>query len=363
MSTLLHVARPQERAHEHRLAVPVVVTPAPRGAWNELAAADPQVLVTQTPAWTDCVCSVTGARDVSRLYDFGGGRRLVLPLVSMRRRPGRSASFPSAWGFGGLVGADPGAGEVRAVLADLRAHGRLGVRVRPNPLQHQAWEAGRPHDVIALARRAHAIDLSGGFDEAWSHGFSSRARNHVRRAERSGLRVEVDSSGRLVPVFHELFMLSVERWAAKQHEPVALARFRARRRDPVEKLQSMVADLRGAARLWVAYAGERPAAAILVLQGTNAHYTRGAMDVELAGPSRANYLLHRLAIEDACRAGCSTYQMGETGSSRSLAQFKESLGARPHSYAEYVAERLPLTAADRALRSAAKRVLRFRDDG
>jgi hypothetical protein len=87
------------------------------------------------------------------------------------------------------------------------------------------------------------------------------------------------------------------------------------------------------------------------------------MDVELAGPTRANYLLHRLAIEDACRAGCRTYHMGETGGSSSLAQFKEALGARPHEYAEYVAEALPLTSIDRGLRTAAKRVLRFRDDG
>jgi hypothetical protein len=360
VSTVLHVAGAQELAQpQHRLAVPEIVSPAPRAAWAELVASDPQALVTQSPAWTDCVCATTGARDVSRLYDFGAGRTLLLPLV---RKRGRSASFPNAWGIGGLVGADATAGEIRAVLSDLRAHPGLGIRVRPNPLQHDAWAAGRPAGLIVLERRAHAIDLREGFEQVWKDGFSSRARNHVRRAERSGLRVEVDSDGRLVPVFHELFMRSVDRWAGKQHEPRALARFRARRRDPVEKLSAMVERLDGAARLWVAFAGERPAAAILVLQGANAHYTRGAMDVELAGPSRANYLLHRLAIEDACRAGCATYQMGETGSSRSLAQFKESLGARPHDYAEYVAERLPLTAADRALRGAAKRVLRFRDD-
>jgi lipid II:glycine glycyltransferase (peptidoglycan interpeptide bridge formation enzyme) len=215
--------------------------------------------------------------------------------------------------------------------------------------------------VAALERRAHAIDLRPGFEHVWMHGFSSRARNHVRRAERAGLTVELDSTGRLVPVFHDLFMRSVERWASKQHEPRALARFRARRRDSLEKLQRMVADLDGAGRLWVAYSGDRPAAAILVLQGANAHYTRGAMDVEVAGPTRANYLLHRLAIEDACRSGCATYQMGETGSSRSLAQFKESLGAEPHGYAEYVIERVPMTAIDRGVRSAAKRVLRFKD--
>jgi hypothetical protein len=340
------------------------VSPAPREAWNELVRADHDVLVTQTPAWTDCLCAVTGARDVSRLYDFGGGRRLVLPLVRPSRRPARIAtesSFPNAWGFGGLVGPEPRIDEVQAVLADLRANGAASVRVRPNPLQHDVWSAARPENVMSVHRRAHAIDLREGFDAVWKSGFSSRARNHVRRAERSGVTVELDTDGRLVDVFHDLFMRSVERWAARQHEPRALALWRARRRDSVDKLRRLLTDL-GSARLWVASVENRPAAAIIVLQGENAHYTRGAMDVELAGRSRANYLLHRFAIEDACAAGCRTYHMGETGGSSSLAQFKEALGARPHEYAEYIAEALPITSIDRSVRTAVKRVLRFRDD-
>jgi hypothetical protein len=343
---------------------PTTISPAPREAWAELARADRDVLVTQTPAWTDTLCSVTGARDVSRLYDFGGGRRLVLPLVRPSRRPARIAtesSFPNAWGFGGLVGPEPRVEEIQAVLADLRASGAASVRVRPNPLHHELWSAARPADVISVSRRAHAIDLTEGFDTVWKKGFSSRARNHARRAERSGVTVELDTDGRLLDVFNELFMRSVERWAKRQHEPRRLAMWRARRRDSVDKMRRLLTDL-GSARLWVASVEGRPAAAIIVLQGENAHYTRGAMDVELAGRSRANYLLHRYAIEDACNAGCRTYHMGETGSSSSLAQFKEALGARPHEYAEYLAEALPFSSIDRGMRTAVKRVLRFKDD-
>lgn len=345
---------------------PQVVSPAPRAAWDELRAADADALVTQSPAWTECLCALTGAHDVSRLYDFGDGRRLVLPLVRAPRRPRRlsnEASLPAAWGFGGLVGAQPTEAEVRAVLLDLRESGAVRVRVRPNPLQHPTWAAAAPAGVLALARRAHAVDLSGGFDAVWQRGFSSRARNHVRRAERGGVTIERDTDGRLLEVFEELFRHSVDRWAQRQHEPRGLAHWRARRRDPPEKLSAVLTGLGGAGALWVARVGGRPAAAILVLQGRNAHYTRGVMDSQLAGPARANYLLHRAAIEQACADGCATYHMGETGASRSLAQFKEALGGRPHAYAEYVFERLPLTTADRVLRVAAKRALRFRDDG
>lgn len=329
--------------------------------WAELAGSDPDALVTQSREWLECVCAVTGARDVSRVYELDGGRRLLLPLV--RRGAGRLAvesSMPHAWGFGGLLGGAPSAEEVRAVLDDLAARRALSVRIRPNPLHDDAWRAGRPGGVVTVERRAHVIDLEGGFEAVFKR-FSSRARNHVRRAERSGLAVELDTSGRLIPAFYDLFMQSVERWAAQQTEPLALARWRARRRDPPDKFARVMRSLRERGRLWMAFSGEVPAAAIIVLQGRNAHYTRGVMNPELAGPTRANYLLHRMAIEDACNAGCRSYHMGETGTSKSLAQFKQALGAQPHAYAEYVVEALPLVAADRTLRSAVKRVLRVKD--
>jgi lipid II:glycine glycyltransferase (peptidoglycan interpeptide bridge formation enzyme) len=206
------------------------------------------------------------------------------------------------------------------------------------------------------------LDLTGGFDEVWRSRFTGEARTAVRKAERAGLDVDCDTTGALVPVFYRLFRLSLDRWASRQHEPRRLARRRGRNRDPLEKFELLARRLGDACRLWVASAGGEPAAAILVFQGANASYTRGAMDPRLAGPTRANYLLHRLAIEDACTAGCRRYHMGETGSSAGLAQFKTRFGARAHPYAEYSFERLPVTSVDRGVRRVAKAALRFRDD-
>jgi hypothetical protein len=85
------------------------------------------------------------------------------------------------------------------------------------------------------------------------------------------------------------------------------------------------------------------------------------MDKDRAGPLRANYLLHRVAIEAACEVGCGFYDFGESGASAALAQFKTRFGARAAPYHEYLVERLPLTETDRALRGAVKRVIGFRD--
>jgi hypothetical protein len=71
--------------------------------------------------------------------------------------------------------------------------------------------------------------------------------------------------------------------------------------------------------------------------------------------------LHRLAIEDACQAGCHVYHMGESGESASLAQFKGRFGAQPQRYAEYRLERLPITQMDKLLRQTIKRAIGFKD--
>jgi lipid II:glycine glycyltransferase (peptidoglycan interpeptide bridge formation enzyme) len=191
--------------------------------------------------------------------------------------------------------------------------------------------------------------------------FSSRTRNKIRKAEKAGLTIERDRSGELVPEFYDLFLQSISRWATKQHEPLWMARWRARRRDPITKIESIIKALGDSCRLWIARYRGQPVAAILVLQGANAHYTRGAMNKDLAGPTQANYLLHRVAVEEACQAGCRYYHMGETGASGSLAQFKAHFGAAPYAYAEYRLERFPISRLDQGLRGVVKRIVGFQD--
>ena len=341
-----------------------VTSPAPRGAWRELLQADPDALVTQSPEWLDALCADGSYEDASRLYETDRGTRLLLPLVRRIGWPrglAPLASMPHAWGMGGLVTEGrAGQEEVAAVVADLASGSALRTSIRPNPLHDDDWHHARFRGAVAIPRRAHVVDLDGGPEQIWKR-FRSSARRAVRKAERSGLEIECDTSGRLLPVFHRLLQLSIERWAGQQHEPVALARWRARRRDPLEKFEQWAAALGDEMRVWVAWKNGSPAASIIVLQAANASDTRGAMDKRLAGPTSANDLLQWLAIQDASRSGCRWYHLGESGGSRGVARFKEKWGARPVPYAEYRFERLPLTRADGLGRGVVKRALRFRD--
>ncbi|MGZ6615941.1 MAG: GNAT family N-acetyltransferase [Solirubrobacteraceae bacterium] len=351
-----------------RVRVPLsstgVISPAPRDAWRDVYESDVNALAYQTPAWVDLLCTFGGYEDASRLYELPHGRIAILPMVR-RRALGTAlweASFPPAWGVGGLI-ASGGAREADlvAMFADLQSRRVPRVSLRPNPLTAPLWDRAKGSGAVTVPRLSHALDLAGGFGCVWSKRFAGSARTAVRKAERSGLTVECDTSGTLIPAYYELFENSLERWAAQQHEPKLLARWRGHRRDSAAKLQAMAATLGDRWRLWLAWLDGQPVAGIVVIEGPSASYTRGAMVKELAGPTRANFLLHRLAIESACQAGCRYYHMGESGASTSLAHFKTRFGAQPYPTAEYHVEAFPITSVDQSCRTAVKRVLRFRD--
>jgi len=343
-----------------------VTSPAPRDAWYALLVDDPRALVTQSPGWVHARCELGGFEDASRLYEREDGHRLVLPMVRRSALGGGrlalQSSFGDGWGMGGLVAAGGVTRDDVAVVArDLVERPALRTVIRPNPLLAAEWAAAAGPSVQVLPRLAHVLDLEGGFEHVWNVRFAGATRTKVRKAEKAGIVVERGSSEADVTAFYNLFERSLDRWAGRQHEPAWLTRARGHRRDPVRKFHLLARTLGDSFGVWLASLDGRPVAAAIVLRGANAHYTRGAMDVEVAGPTRANYLLHSHAIRDACEAGCRHYHFGETGRSSSLAMFKTAFAAQGHAYAEYRFERLPLTAADRRLREAVKRVIGFTD--
>jgi hypothetical protein len=332
-----------------------VVSPAPRDLWRKALAADPTALLSHTPEWLDTICAVDGWTDASRLYVWPSGRQLVLPMIGKRVGGLTVAedSLPDGWGFGGLVGADIGATEVADVVADLAARKILRQHICPNCLQGEAWSKAVPA-AAATARNAHAVDLDGGIDAVWKR-FSDNARRGIRKAEKQGLEVECDTTGRLLGVLEDLWQLSVRRWATQRQEPVWIGRLRGRRLNPQSRWTQMAERNPGGVAIWVARHQGEPVAATAILRGPNDHYTRGAMHKELAGPTRANFLLHWLAIQDACGRGARWYQMGQSGGDGDpVARFKENFGARAFVFPELQLDVLPIGRLRAAPRAAAR---------
>jgi len=201
--------------------VPVVTSPAPRQVWRSLLAADPSAVVSQSLAWRDAVFSGGRYADASVLYEFPSGRQVVLPLARPHRLPGVVASWPGGWGIGGPLsaGGNISPAEAATILADVARRGALMAEITFRHEAGDAWldGAGRFH---AERRACHVLDLDGGFGQVWQHRFRGTARTAVRKAERSGLEVEADRSGRLLGEFADLYEKSIQRWAAQQREPL-----------------------------------------------------------------------------------------------------------------------------------------------
>ncbi|MFJ5777111.1 GNAT family N-acetyltransferase [Streptomyces sp. NPDC093094] len=326
-----------------------------------------EALITQTPGWLDCICATGPYEDASRLYEFGDTGRIVVPLTRRRGWPARliaQDAWPSEWGIGAPVAAealDPG--QARAVFGDLARLPANRVSVRFGPTVDPAWPSAVPSDFTVLPHTTYVLDLDGGFDDVWRRRFKGPVRTAVRKGEKAGVDVEVDRTGRLVPVFYTLYQHSIARWAQQQHEPLALARWRRRRIDPLLKFQAVAETFAESCAVWLASYRGQPAAAIMVLRhGPHAKYWRSGMVKELAHPSRATTLLHKLAIEDACAAGCRFYHLGDSVPGSSVSDFKERLGARGYPSVGYRREVLPLTSIDRLCRSTAKRLIGFKDE-
>ncbi|WP_432845307.1 GNAT family N-acetyltransferase [Amycolatopsis sp. CA-161197] len=340
-----------------------VISPAPREAWATIMHGDPYALESQSPEWADAMCEAHQLRDVSRLYETAEGRTLILPML---RRPlatrllTAEESNPPACGLGGLLAVGgTQAGEVNAVLRDLATRRVVVQSVSPGPLEVGMWRDAHHPRAVVHQHHVHLLDLQGGWDEVWARRFAKTSRRGVRTAERKGVTVEHGTGAEFVSEFYELMERGVLRWARRQHEPTWLARRRLHRRDPREKFEAIARRLGERFQVWIARADGRPAAACLVVRGSNAHDFRGVMDERLKD-YRATDLLQARAIQDACEAGCRYYYLGESGTG-TLGQFKERFGARRIVAPEFRFERLPVTRVEREIKTAVKKIIRFQD--
>jgi CelD/BcsL family acetyltransferase involved in cellulose biosynthesis len=338
---------------------------AARENWHAaLAAGGGTALVSQTPAWLDCVCAIGRHEDATRAYRADDGRVLVLPLARVRGVPAAAAlegSMPFGWSTGGIVGSAPvSADDVAAIVRDLSGRRTLRTSVRPSPAAHGVWAAAVRGPVVRTAHMEQTLDLAGGFDAVWARRFDRKVRSWHRKGERR-LTLEWDDTGALVPVFDALYRRSVLRWARQQHEPPRLALWRAARRDPRRKFELVAERLGPACRIGVAWRAGEPAAAIVVLaRGEHSTYWRGAMDRDVAAGTGANELLHVAAIEHACGTGRRFYHLGESEPGSSLARFKRGFGAEEQHVVGYRFERAPLTPAEELLRRGVKAIVGFR---
>jgi hypothetical protein len=349
-------------SHAYRMSIEAEGVAA-RPAWVDLVARDESIALSKTPEWADCICSSSRFSDATLLFRGEDGRRLILPRL---RRTGVPLfeSPPQGWGLGVdasgfLSEAGPASsGQAQALIQEIRRHPGLRTRVMVGGDDAAVWASAVPGTVYSTARTAQVLDLRGGFSTVWSERFTSKVRSNSRKAERRGVVVESDNTGRLVPVFDVLYRSSVDRWAQERGHPLSLMRWRAQSREPQSKFATVARRMGERCTVWIAWRGGEPLAGIFVLtRGPRATYWRGAMNKELARGTGANELLHRYAIEAACADERQSYDFG-LYQTEELKKFKSTFGAREVPVRSYYFERLPTAAAEAKCSHAAKQAVR-----
>lgn len=338
-----------------------------RPAWEDLVSQDPSVALSKTPQWADCICSSEHFSDATLLFRGEDGRRLVLPRV---RKTGVLASIelfaspPCHWNLGADASGFLGEGgpassrETTALIQEVRRHPGLRTRVVVGKEDAQLWASAVPSTVYSIARTAQVLDLRGSFSAVWSKRFTSKVRSNCRKAERRGVVVESDSTGRLIPVFDVLYRSSVDRWAQERRYPLMLMRWLAQRQHPQNKFATVARRLGERCTVWIAWRRGEPIAGIINLtRGPRVTYWRGAMDKERSRGTGANELLHRCAIEAACASEQQSYDFG-LSQTADLKRFKRTFGADEVPVHIYYFERLPTAAVEAKCYDAAKQAVR-----
>lgn len=339
-----------------------ITSPAPRDVWRAVHHSDPDAVATQAPEWMDCL-ALRGYTDASRLYELPDGRRLVLPLAakSVAGLPVSEESWPYGWGYGGLLAEGGGgltAADCRLVLDDLESRPAVLRAVVPLPRYGSLWPGAASAQVRRVPYTSQVVDLDGGFDAVWKR-YKRQARNSVRKAEKFELDIRREDGitagspdGRGVRIFAELYAMSVDRWAIQRGQPLRVARLLAARRDRPGQMAAAATALGERCVVWSVCRDGQPIAVNVVLQsGRHGVGWMCAMDQDLARTTLATYLLHSIAIADACTEGMRWFHMGESDTGSGAEHFKGYFGATPLEYEALRFERLPLSRTEERLRA------------
>ncbi len=354
----------------HAVGVNSMSSPVPVGEWNSVLATDPGATALQNPDYMAAVLEATGGLDASRLYQLSDGRLLVLPLVQQTVAPGVrvAADYPGGFGHGSLLATGGLRREdVAAVVADLRGRG-LSTRIGGGHHTAEAWSAGLMPGVIEIPPRVDVVDLPDSGQVYVSRTVRRGARQSVAKAARSGVEIERDTTGRLVPAFYDLYRSWIERWVPRSGLPPALARHSALKQEPYTKFETVAERMAEKCRVFIAWhQGRAVASCITFVYGQHGIGWRSYSIKELAGPIGANTAVQVEGVRDAIESGCRYFDFGQSGGEPTLQSYKNSLGASPRRVVDLRIEPPALTrariAADRAKGAAVNLLARLGRDG
>jgi peptidoglycan pentaglycine glycine transferase (the first glycine) len=280
-------------------------TDADRAAWDRFALHEAGGNLLQAWGWAELKREYGWEVDRFVAERPDGALDGVLHLLT--RRGAAGVSFAYAPRGPAIRDCTSGAGAAQGLIAAARSAARrrraLVLKLDPEwpeddpatgRLVRAAGLRGSPYDV--QHRKTWLVSLDGG-EEAVLARVKASTRNHIRKAERAGVQVEVHTDLAAVDVFHPLFRETVQR-----------SGFVGRDLDYHRAAVRLLGASCPVVTLLARVEGEAVAGMIAVAAGTRLVYLFGGSSLRHSKHQPA-YLMHWEAIRWGLAQGCRVYDM------------------------------------------------------
>jgi hypothetical protein len=293
--------------------------PLADAAWDRAVAEHPEATVFHTSAWARVLVSTYGHRPKYLRFSHADGSRMLVPIMEVRSwvTGSRGVCMPFSDECGPLVKGRKDFGVVADFLTKTaRASGWKHCEVRGGSGETDGPGETEPEYV------AHTLNLKQPETTIFG-GIHNAARRAIRKAERSGMTVEIERGVAALRAFYKLHVRTRRKHGLP---PQPWAFFENLQREVIEQEAGfvVVAEMKG-----------QPIAASVFLQlGGQAIYKFGASDETQQEFRGANLVMWK-GIRHLHQTGARTLEFGRTSSGNGgLRRFKLSWGAveRPLRY-------------------------------
>jgi len=303
-------ARRRERDCLSHLAARLI-DPLSGPEWDRLALAHPDSNFFHTAAWAKVLCETYGHKPFYVSFSEGSELVALVPVMEVRSAITgcRGVCLPFSDSCEPLVF---GGCESKPIVDGLA---RLA---RERSWKYFEVRGGKTLQMVsapAVAFHGHEIDLRKGSEELFGR-FASSVRRAIRKAEKSGLSVQVSQAREAIRAFYRLHVRTRRRHGLP---PQPMSFF--------EKIYDRVIEP-GLGFVVLAHSGSRPVAATVFFHfGKKAVYKFGASDEDLR-ELRGNNLAMWEGIKFLAQRGVETLHLGRTSLENSgLRRFKLSWAA------------------------------------
>lgn len=287
----------------------VVCDASQRETWDAYVAGAPGATICHHFLWRSIIERAYGHQPVYLMAMTAGQVSGVLPLFVVKSRLfGKVLSSLPFLDYGGICTDDPMTAQalLDRSLQLLPAHGVDYVELR----QYAPPPSG---GEVHLDKVGMRLDISGGMEKLWQ-SFPTKIRNHVRKAEKSGLRVTV-GGGECVDEFYSVFAINMRDLGSPVHHRAFFTH--------------MFAELGDHVRCFVVRDGQRTVGGLICLLFRETATVFWSSSLREYFSRCPNNLLYWEALQYVSQHGCQWFDFGRSSIDSGTYDFKRQWGAHP----------------------------------